>query len=196
MTLFDGQTYIEMLDLLFDNGYQIDDLSSSISLDNIVKSGKIELLGYLFDKGFNVESIYNNFSLLESACLWRNAEAVKCLLAHGADPNGKDVAGEPLENAVEEGSYDIVKLLIDYGADVNTIPTYSDGSMADSPLMIAARKGYYDIVKILLDNGAQIVYESKKAATSPLSFMPPRVKISWHCFWIRRLMLITRLISG
>ena len=55
----------------------------------------------------------------------------------------------PLCIAIQKGELDIVKKLIEYGADVN------EKSFGMTPLMIAARYNKVEIIKILLGSGAR-----------------------------------------
>ena len=62
---------------------------------------------------------------LLTACRYGNVQAVETLLKNGADPNVDLYGWNALENTVygygtEESTYEIIKMLIDYGADVNT----------------------------------------------------------------------------
>lgn len=51
------------------------------------------------------------------AVMQRRADLVRLLLAHGADPNARDQAGEtPLERARHDGRADIVAMLQAAGA--------------------------------------------------------------------------------
>ncbi|OTA67298.1 ankyrin [Hypoxylon sp. EC38] len=59
----------------------------------------------------------------------------------------------PLLVAIETGNNDLVKFLIDRGADVNKDAAYG---IRQTPLQAAAKKGRLDIVELLLRNGADI----------------------------------------
>lgn len=83
-------------------------------------------------------------------------ERVNQLLDKGALINGNDLVGDnllntPLIEAVESKNYDLVKLLVNKGADVNL-----SGNLGYTPLMIALQKKNFDIqiVKFLLEHGA------------------------------------------
>lgn len=72
----------------------------------------------------------------------------KCL-KNGANINASDENGETaLTQACDSGHYDIVKYLIEQGADTN-----ADGGKG---LMFASYRGYLNIVQILTQNGADI----------------------------------------
>lgn len=70
----------------------------------------------------------------------------------------------PLNFASLEGKTDIVKYLVEKGADINTRDR--EGS---NPLQNAAIKGYFDIVKILVEKGSDVNYKDDNDVT-PLHF--------------------------
>ena len=77
---------------------------------------------------------------------------VKALLDKGASANSKSSYGQtPLFFACDRGYVEIVKLLIERGADVNVEDTFYHASA----LTWAAQKNRFEIVKILLDHGAK-----------------------------------------
>lgn len=102
---------------------------------------------------------------LVEACYHRNIQAVQTLLENGADPHFFiDGYKSPLEAAlwngpagpIDEKSFEIVKMLVDYGCDVNlhasdkSVIEKMAGLMAggnDNPLLP-------EIIVYLLDNGA------------------------------------------
>ncbi len=101
--------------------------------------------------------------LLPAACvadinedLWAaarkgDAKAVKELLAKGADVNAKFRYGATaLSYACDRGHLEVVKLLVENGADLNVRDTFYGAS----PLSWAASKGHADLVRYLLDKGA------------------------------------------
>ncbi len=77
---------------------------------------------------------------------------VKALLDKGVSANAKSDYGQtPLFFACDRGYLEIVKLLVDRGADVNVEDTFYHAS----PLSWAAQKDRVEIVKLLLDHGAK-----------------------------------------
>ena len=82
-----------------------------------------------------------------------NGDAVKALLARGADVNVKDTqrGQTPLMWALEERHPDVVRVLIDREADVRA---RTRGGF--TPLMFAARQGDMDSARLLLGKGADV----------------------------------------
>ncbi len=90
---------------------------------------------------------------LHTAAAKGDVECVRELLKRGMNPNIKDRRGwTPLHYAVKAGHYDIVWLLLDYGANPNT--RVGDGTGV-TPLHLAVRNQNYDIAKLLLNAGAK-----------------------------------------
>ena len=83
------------------------------------------------------------------AALYGDADAMRLLLAGGADPNSRNEAGATaLMWAVDDREK--TRLLLEHGADANA--RSDDGR---TPLMIAAgRSGNVEVVRLLLDHGA------------------------------------------
>jgi ankyrin repeat protein len=84
---------------------------------------------------------------LAVAAMMGNTAEVQRFLKEGANVNAKDDHGQTaLILAVELGRLEVVKLLLDEGADVNL----------GKPLMYAADKGNVEIARLLLDRGADV----------------------------------------
>jgi len=66
----------------------------------------------------------------------------------------------PLCIAIQKGEIDMVKKLIEYGADVN------EKSSGMTPLMVAARYNKAEIIKFLLANGAHSDTKDEKGFTA------------------------------
>lgn len=78
-------------------------------------------------------------------------DIVNLLLDHGSDINHNISGSTPLGNATYYGRTEMVKLLIERGADVNLADEFGQ-----TPLSCACSGGELEIVKILLDNNAEI----------------------------------------
>jgi ankyrin repeat protein len=106
------------------------------------------------------------------------AEVVKLVLEHQLDPNA---LGRPEDNnihvkkepllfwAIGEGHAEVVRILLDAGADLNK-PTPLNGA---SPLLSAVACGKPEIVKLLLDRGADPMQADSRGDT-PLSLAQER----------------------
>ncbi|XP_030835495.1 ankyrin repeat domain-containing protein 17 isoform X5 [Strongylocentrotus purpuratus] len=92
-------------------------------------------------------------SLLSLACSGGYFELAHVLLKMNANVEDRGSKGDctPLMEAASAGHVDIVKLLLEYGADAN-----AQSSAGNTPLMYACNGGHEEIVKILLDQGANI----------------------------------------
>lgn len=92
-------------------------------------------------------------------------EAMRTLIALGADPNAKDEDGNSILHAHssewEPDQADIVRLLIESGAEVN-----APGSYGQTPLHYAASNGHDDIVAILINAGADPFLEDEFGDTA------------------------------
>jgi hypothetical protein len=92
---------------------------------------------------------------------------IEALLKHGADPNSKnndEVPKSALAIAAGAGQAEIVKLLLEYGTDVN-----KPFGVGTTPLIEASRKRQLEVVRILLQNGANVNAEDKNGFTPLLS---------------------------
>jgi ankyrin repeat protein len=78
---------------------------------------------------------------------------VQRLVKEGADVNSKDIyGGTPLMIAAGTGNLEIVRLLLDNGADINAT---RDGSDATA-LMNAVKGSNVEVVKLLIEKGADV----------------------------------------
>jgi uncharacterized protein len=86
------------------------------------------------------------------AAYWNDTEAVKALLAAGANVNASNREGfTALSQACTNGNAPMVEMLLKAGADANSFQ--AEGQTA---LMTAARAGNAEVVKALLDHGAEV----------------------------------------
>ncbi len=149
----DGQR----LDPIFGGGY------TALSWASI--RGNLEIAQLLMESGADVNG-RSMFGLpLTSAALRNQTKMARLLLQHGAHVDAIAPVGgwTPLMWAAanEYGDADLVKLLIEHGADVNA-QRGSWGPLmgAQSPLMIAGRRGQTPVVELLRQAGAKETADS------------------------------------
>jgi ankyrin repeat protein len=89
----------------------------------------LSLIHELINNGVDVnEYIYTGETPLSISVFINHPEIVRCLLAHGANPNQSEAVAHqtnetPLIVAIKENSIESIKLLLEYGAD----PYIKDG---------------------------------------------------------------------
>lgn len=150
-----------------------------------------------------METIYTN---IEKCISDNNLKSLELILQESQklELNNDDLYthNSPLYEAAESGNYDICKILIKYGADVNYTKDHAEysfeGAILSNNINIvelfiengadingynivrypaistACRKGYYDIVKYLIEKGADI-----NRINIGSSFTPLDIAIMW-----------------
>jgi ankyrin repeat protein len=88
------------------------------------------------------------------------SDTVKCLLDHGADPNGQNPDGEPLLFSAHKHS-ELIPILIAAGAEVN-----ATNKLGSTALMLAAYYGDADSVLALLAKGARVGMKNEQGMTA------------------------------
>ena len=91
-----------------------------------------------------------------------NAFMVEGLLAHGANPEGKNLNGlTALATAAAQNHLNVVKVLVDHGVDLDTKDVGGE-----TPLMHASFYGHSKIIEFLLAKGASIDARNKDGETA------------------------------
>lgn len=139
------------------------------SLINAIKSRDISAVRILLDANINVNTLVtgkldNRGVRLESNIGWRplhlaahlgNKDIAELLLNKGADPNLSvdfgNTESTALYYAVISGDIEMVRLLINYGANVNF-----ERFAGDTLLHLACRRNFKEIPKLLIDAGANV----------------------------------------
>jgi len=165
--------------------YQNSPITKNYSLLMVAaKSNALLVAELLINSGANVNQKVEGFTALDYAIEAKSFEIVRLLLEHGAIVNpvaqNAEVPNNPLEEAVDSNDPQIVKLLIEKGANVrdSSLPLFSAAysnsveiakilveNGADlneattdgrTPLMIAVEQGSYEMVRFLLEKGADV----------------------------------------
>ncbi|HXR03674.1 MAG TPA: ankyrin repeat domain-containing protein [Verrucomicrobiae bacterium] len=127
-------------------------------LAGAVVQEQVDVVRFLLDKGAdpNIPN-KNGLTPLEHACGRDKTNALalaKLLLAKGALINATNMAGftiPPLEWAISSDNTELVKLLLDHGADVTV-----KSDVGSTPLHSAADRGDLEIADILIAHGADV----------------------------------------
>ena len=118
----------------------------TILLDGAHLDGLLEVQLVLLDFA---ESSRNQAIELIAAARRNNVPKVEDLLQRPQDPDQTDGHRIPLVNASYHGHVEVVRLLLEAGADTNK--ARHDGS---TPLIVACSNGFSDVVCLLLEGGA------------------------------------------
>ncbi|TVU06259.1 hypothetical protein EJB05_49461 [Eragrostis curvula] len=125
------------------------DAKGSTPLHDAAEQGHCEAVRLLLSKGVDVDPVNHRGTPLHLAAAKDRDQVVKILLEHdadaGADANFMSPSGPSiLMEAVDDGLTDMVKFLLESGADPNIAD--EDGKI---PIMCAAVHGHRELVEIL-----------------------------------------------
>lgn len=139
--------------------------SHAQKLFKAVEEGRTARVERLLKKGEDVNDYTENglFPLWRAAAN-NNYEIALLLLENGANAN-QETKVPPLNSTsiafpCQEGYLEMVKLLVDHGADVNL-----QGFRNFTPIRVAAQNGHLEIVKYLAEHGADIDFKAMDGAT-------------------------------
>ena len=127
-----------------------------------IKAGDIVTLKSYMDKYPDVNCEFSNGKTgLYYAIIHDQYAVAEFLLVGGADPD-KEVTGfSTLYWAIKNNRQQMVRLLIEYGAEVNK-PDHKQ----NTPLIYAAKMNNKDICKLLIDRGANPLHENANEKTA------------------------------
>ncbi|CAF4065249.1 unnamed protein product [Rotaria sordida] len=120
------------------------------------------IIRYLIQSGANVNlTSEHGTSPFLAICQHNNVILARLLIRHGArydveTKNRYDGKINSLIIAAESGSFDIVRLLVEIGLDVNYKIEGTGETAGRTPLFHACAKGFQDIVEYLIDHGADV----------------------------------------
>ena len=157
---------VEMVRLLVEAGADInaaEGFGGNTPLHEAVEQGDAEIVKILVAAGADVHAEgYFDRTPLTLAAEEGATEILQILLGSDADTStdGEDkeaastpsVGSEALYTAIEKGDVDMVRLLVEAGADVNA----AEGFGGNTPLHEAVKKGDVEIVKLLVAAGADV----------------------------------------
>ncbi|EAY08287.1 hypothetical protein TVAG_401410 [Trichomonas vaginalis G3] len=114
-----------------------------------------ECFRILLDAGLNPNVANREQTLMQAACAMPSLEIIKLLTSHGAYIN--DIVqkvtnpDKPITIAARNGYLDIVKHLVEHGAEYDTETQINTTTRLLSPLSAAAQSGHLDVVKYLVE---------------------------------------------
>ncbi len=142
-------------------------LKKSFSFYEAIVCGKTDVVNdYLDEPGFDLLNTHSNdgFTPLSLASFFNRTEIAKSLVELGADPNL--AATNPskvnaLHAAVAKENYELCKLFIANGANVNAVQMQNV-----TPLHSAVHRGNLELVKLLVENNASTTLKMDNGDTA------------------------------
>jgi ankyrin repeat protein len=129
--------------------------SSSIFVRAIHHSAPVDTLRYLIELGSSVQGRIPNDGYIESspidACIYySNNDTLRFLLEKGVSPVKGGRSTPPLLVACTYGRLDMIRTLLDAGANIQETSSLSD----ETALHRVCRNGHSDCIQLLLERGA------------------------------------------
>ncbi|CEJ82045.1 hypothetical protein VHEMI02137 [[Torrubiella] hemipterigena] len=164
-----SNNHLAMIELLVDRGANMSKGSVNWpALALAVNDNNVLAAALLLNKGADIDETeqrnLDRLTALHIAFRNRNIELVELLLSHGASTSIRTRPGYTvLLQAIEVNEFDMVRVLLNGGADVEERHNDDDESL---PLSVAACKGYNEIVSLLLDHDADVEGKDKYDCTA------------------------------
>jgi ankyrin repeat protein len=134
-------------------------LRGTTALHRAAECGDVDMLRLLLERGADVNAQRKNGRVpLASAVVFGHGAAVRYLLSNGAQTNLGNIG---LDRAVFQGNVEVVKALLEAGAEVKN-------TGRPEPILVFACFSYNaepEIVKMLLDRGADPTVKSQQGRT-------------------------------
>lgn len=145
------------------------DYAGVTALHKAAANGRLEIVKYLLEKGVNIDpKTREGATPLAWAVIRGHNEVAAYLIDKGADIHNKSglLQLDALGHASSKGNSDLIKLLLQKGANIDSRTNNDDGM---TPLHIAVAFGQPESIKILLEKGADIEAQDKHHNTPLLS---------------------------
>lgn len=159
---------VRTVEQLLDEGFPVQSIVKNMTLlGRAVYHGHENIIHLLLNRGANIHQHdnVNKESPLHIAMCMNSGERphiVELLLAHGANPNAKDMYGNtPLMEASKSGYLQSMRIILSHGARINDVN--SSGNTALERTCCHLSKDSREIAAFLLDHGADIHQEQEEA---------------------------------
>jgi len=159
-----GNGDIKTLQEMLDAGYDIHSTGKNDATPLIwaVRTRNINGFAFLLEAGANPNFIGKSYvNVLHASVYYDEIEFVKTALKYGADPNIKDINGEPVSKIALGRNLKILKMLLEAGADVNAV-------MGVFEISLLANSFYakdFDAALWLINQGADYKHKNTKGKT-------------------------------
>jgi len=150
----------ELITYFRDKGYSGDllDANGLSVLVDVAGDGNADAVQLMIDYGANLEGNSVKRTPLIVACTYGNTETVRCLLENGAKPSYLAMI-----TAQYQDKFDYVKLLVEYGADINAVSDDKESSVLGSAVVSSNT-----IFAYLIEQGGNVDYCNTKTGLSLL----------------------------
>ena len=148
---YDGG-HLQVMELLLEHGAALDIRydGRGLLIHDASCRGRAEVIRWLLQHNADVNATSSsNYTPLHWALMGEPGDVVQILLDYGADIDAMSEGGTPLSVAVNCGRFDVTRLLLERGADVQ-IRTKRGSTL----FQVATRNGNTQIAQLLLEHGA------------------------------------------